>query len=205
MHPCPSKHHTLGPRVCHAHPEVPIGTWMGSAREVGGMKTQSHSCGSVPSGLGLWGHTAKSQASRAGNRLQEGPSCLVIPSPASMGQAVMGQQAPTRHTSRHCLGTIPKGQSGHSKLGDQKGGLSSVPAAGPQVPVRGLCTCHLESHTCWLPPQLLRQWGGSGASRACRWGTSEAASHSTPTLQPRGGSWGTSSHLGLPISPVAPS
>lgn len=126
-----------------------------------------------------------------GTGFKRGPSRLVILLLGLHGKSCGGQQASTHHRSSHCLGTIPKGQSGHSKTHDQKGGLNSVPAAGPP---RYLCSdC---APAAWSPTLLTAtsaaapvgwEWGKSESAGG---GPGEAASPSMSTLQTRAGSWG---------------
>lgn len=159
--------------------------------------TKSTPVGVSPPGLGASGALSpKARPEGLGTGFRRGPYCLVILLPSLHGTATLGQQATTDHTGS--LGTVPKGQSGHSEWMIRKAILNSVPAAGP------LCTCRLgPTPADRLLSSCSRGWGGQ--ARVCRWGPGAAVSHSIPSLQTRAGSWGHIKSPGAANLTVAPS
>lgn len=161
--------------------------------------TKSTSVGVSPLGLGASGTLSpKARPEGLGTGFRRGPHCLVILLPSLHGTATLGQQATTGHTGS--LGTVPKGQSGHSEMDDQKGNSEQCASSGTPV--------HLPSGA---PPLLTASSAAAPAARGG--GKPESAGGSQvqqcltqyPLFRLELGAGATSSHLGLQISLVAPS
>lgn len=162
--------------------------------------TKSTPVGVSPLGLGASGALSpKARPEGLGTGFRRGPYCFVILLPSLHGTATLGQQATTDHMGS--LGTVPKGQSGHSAMDDQKGNSEQCASSGtPCAPAIWSPTpagCLLSSCS---------SAGGGEASQSLQVGGQvQHCLTQYPLFRLELGAGATSSHRGLQISLVAPS